>query len=51
MKDNFFSSSFKIDCIAFFSRPEAGREIQTELDTRRMMEGGTLSEKPAGGKS
>ena len=35
----------------FFSRPspKAGRELQTELDRRRMMdEGETLSEKSAG---
>ena len=35
----------------FFSRPlpKAGRELQTELNTI-MNNGGTLSEKPAGGK-
>ena len=52
---------FKIQCevqsisiaILFFSRasPKAGRELQTELDTRIMNDGGTLSEKQAGGKS
>ena len=31
-------------------QPEAGREIQTELNTMRDNGGRTLSEKPAGGK-
>ena len=38
----------------FFSRPlpKAGRELQTELNTMmKKNDGGTLSEKPAGGKS
>ena len=41
--------------IIFFSRPllKAGRELQTELNTKKKNNGGmmiTLGEKPAGGK-